>query len=298
MGKARLVMLLACVLFSVSVVAASGNKYSTGSHEYTIRYGGEDRTFILNIPEKQNTHHALVLVMHGYGSSAQKAQRKYNMDPVAEREGFVLCYPHGEKDGRGKNCWNVGYPFQKDLKRDDVGFICFLARHLQRACGINPKNIFVAGMSNGGEMCYLLAYACPEVFAAIAPVSGLTMEWIYRKYTARIPVPMMEIHGTEDRTSEWNGDLTNSGGWGEYISVPSAVGYWVAVNKCTHEIREEAEPVTEGRKTHVIKHHYTGGTDGKDVWLIEIVGGTHSWGNRDIDTNEELWKFFSRYLHQ
>ena len=28
----------------------------------------------------------------------------------------------------------------------------------------------------------------------------------------------------------------------------------------------------------------------------EIVGGKHSWGEQDIDTGEELWKFFSRFV--
>ena len=42
---------------------------------------------------------------------------------VAEREGFAVCYPQGEKDAKGKNCWNVGYDVQQGLKRDDVGFV-------------------------------------------------------------------------------------------------------------------------------------------------------------------------------
>ena len=33
-----------------------------------------------------------------------------------------------------------------------------------------------------------------------------------------------------------------------------------------------------------------------EVWLYEIVGGKHSWGEQDIDTGEELWKFFSKFV--
>ena len=49
-----------------------------------------------------------------------------------------------------------------------------------------------------------------------------------------------------------------------------------------------------GRK--VIAHRFTGGTGGSEVWLYEIVGGKHSWGEQDIDTGEELWKFFSKFV--
>lgn len=46
----------------------------------------------------------------------------------------------------------------------------------------------------------------------------------------------------------------------------------------------------------MIAHRFTGGTGGSEVWLYEIVGGKHSWGEQDIDTGEELWKFFSRFV--
>ena len=40
----------------------------------------------------------------------------------------------------------------------------------------------------------------------------------------------------------------------------------------------------------------SGGAGGSEVWLYEIVGGKHAWGEQDIDTGEELWKFFSRFV--
>ena len=74
--------------------------------------------------------------------------------------------------------------------------------------------------------------------------------------------------------------------------VPSAVGYWRAVNRCTHEIREEL-PV---RRYKVIAHKYVGGTEGKEVWLYEIVDGGHSWADKDLDVGEHIWSFFAKYL--
>jgi len=82
--------------------------------------------------------------------------------------------------------------------------------------------------------------------------------------------------------------------WGAYVSVPTAVGYWAAKNKCLAE-RVDTLPSRPGG-LQVIAHRYTEGTDGNEVWLYETVGGKHSWKETGVDTGEELWKFFSRYV--
>ena len=285
--------MVAAALLSCAA-AAKEPVYVKGLGRYTLRDGGQQREFCLYLPDTLAANAPLVVVLHGYGGRADADRFGFNR--VADSCGFAVCYPQGVKDGRGKTCWNVGYPFQSDMKTDDVRFLCRLVRHLQRSCGLSRRNTFCTGMSNGGEMCYLLAYLAPDLFAAVAPVSGLTLEWMYRRLTARRGVPLMEIHGTRDKTSAWNGDADNSGGWGEYIAVPLPVGYWAAANRCTHETAEELPVKNPANGHRAIAHRYVGGTDGNEVWLYEIVNGTHSWGDRDIDTPAEIWRFFSRYV--
>ena len=258
----------------------------------SLRYRGNTYTYHLYRPKNLPEDAPLVVMFHGYGSRSKP--ERYGLNTVADRHGFAICYPRGPKDFKGKSCWDVGYEFHRERgwKRDDVGFVGRLVRSLQKEYGFSRKSVFATGHSNGGEMCYLLAYLRPELFAAVAPVSGLTMEWMYRDLSAKRPVPLFEIHGTNDKTSLWEGDPTNQGGWGAYLSVPRAVGYWCAVNRCTHEVREEL-PVLRNR---VIAHKYIGGTEGKEVWLYEIVDGGHSWADRDLDVGEHIWRFFSKYI--
>ena len=153
-------------------------------------------------------------------------------------------------------------------------------------------------MSNGGEMCYLMAYLKPDVFAAFAPIAGLSMEWSYRKHDARKAVPLMEVHGTEDKTSLWEGDPFDEGGWGAYLAVPQAVAYWAAQARCTYEETVELPLV----RNKVVLHRYMGG---KPAWeggpaievrLYEVIGGKHTWALNDMDTCQEIWNFFSIYL--
>jgi len=178
---------------------------------HTLRSGGIDRTYRLHLPEGLPDGAPLVIVLHGYGG--QGDPERFDMNRVADRHGFAVCYPQGERDGRGKTCWNVGYPFQADMAVDDVRFLSELIRHLQKKHGLSRRNVFCTGMSNGGDMCYLLASRCPETYAALGPVAGFMSVEILRSDRNPHPIPLFEIHGTEDRTTRWEGDLGNEGGW-------------------------------------------------------------------------------------
>ena len=285
-----------------SIVAES---LPEGATRHIFRHKGMEREYILYRPAGLRENAPLVLVLHGYGGRAMKSGA--GMNRIADREGFAVCYPQGAVDGRGKTCWNVGYPFQKGLKTDDVDFLMKLATRLCRDNGFDRRNIFLTGMSNGGEMCYMMAYSHPDFFNAIAPIAGLTMEWMRKELKAKGPVPMMEVHGTQDHTSEWEGDPDNAGGWGAYISVPLAIGRWADEARCTHvestELVQEPAVVQSDRKPNkVILHRYLGGVPAYDggpeieVRLYEVQDGGHSWSDRDMDTYQEIWNFFSKYL--
>ncbi|MBQ2518497.1 MAG: prolyl oligopeptidase family serine peptidase [Bacteroidaceae bacterium] len=259
----------------------------------SLRVDGKMRRFVTFLPEGIKEEAPLVVVLHGYGGSIW---RENPMVAAAKRHGFAVCIPQGLRDPKGKPSWNVGYPSQAGWKQDDVKALCRIAQHVQKRHKLSRTNTFLTGMSNGGEMCYLMAFNNKQkTFKAVAPIAGLTMEWMYSQLEAKRPIPVMEVHGTADHTSEWGGDLENKGGWGAYMPVPLAVGYWVAKNRCTHEETERVESLKKDGHP-VIKHRFTGGPTGCDVWLYEVVGAGHKWHTDDIDTGEEVWSFFSKYV--
>ena len=259
----------------------------------SVKVDGHMRHMAVYLPDGLSAGAPLVFILHGYGAGIW---RENPMLAAADRHGFAVCLPQGLNDPQGEPSWNVGYPFQQGWKVDDVKALCRMARHVQKRYRLSRENTFLTGMSNGGEMCYLMAYSKQSTFKAVAPIAGLTMAWIYQQLDAPHPIPLMEIHGTEDRVSEWTGDMENQGGWGAYLPVPVAIGYWVAKNRCTHEQVERVKSLQGDEGHPVIKHRYTSPTTGCDVWLYEVVGGVHSWHTADIDTGEEIWQFFSRYL--
>ncbi len=253
----------------------------------TFKHQGMTRDYYLYTPAGLKEGAPLVLCLHGYGGSG--ADGKAELMDAADRHGFAICYPDGSPDPRGYKSWNVGYPFQKGMKTDDVDYIVKLAKSLKKKHGFSEA--FLTGMSNGGEMCYLTAQKKPEAFKAIASIAGLTLtDMMPLKY--KKPVPFMEVHGTEDRVSEWTGDPEDLGGWGAYMAVPAALSHIIAANGCVSETITSL-PRKEGRN-QVILYHFQGGE--ADVLVYKVIGGDHSWLDEDMGTCDAVLEFFKKHL--
>ena len=287
---------------SVTAAAAVSAAQEAGVKErcerFTMKDQGLEREYYLYRPEGLKAGAPLVIVLHGYGGSALKGKKE--MMDVADRNGFAVCYPQGIKDPKGKPGWNVGYPSQEGMKTDDVKFLIALSKELQKKFSLSQKNTFLTGMSNGGDIIYLIAMRAPKAFKAMASIAGLQFSWMEGEYSYKHPLPFMEVHGTQDHTSEWLGDPDNKGGWGPYLPVPAAVARIIAVNGCTEEYVTEL-PRREGRN-QVTLYQFKGGKPAvkggrpTEVWLYKVDGGDHSWSDKDMDTCSEIWRFFSLWL--
>lgn len=290
MKKFITLIVLLCTFWGVKAADLKGTGTLT---EHKFKHKGVEYTYSVYIPQGLKPDAPLVMVLHGYGSKDVPVI-KYGFNPVADEHGFAVCYPHGPKDENNKIYWSIGYKYHIQTKqmRDDAGFIVRLVKHLQKNYNLSKHNVFSAGNSNGGAMGYILAYKKPEHFAAIASVSGHIMEYMYRRLKPKMPIPIMEIHGTHDHLARWNGDPFNNDLRGGDIAIPRVVGLWAAVNHCTYEVTEELPQL----RNKIIAHKYKGGTNGNEVWLYEIVNGKHSYAEKDMNTAAEIWKFFSMYL--
>ena len=263
----------------------------------TTKFQGLEREYLLYIPEGVGEGAPLVMALHGYGGGMRIMPE--GLLDAADRHGYAVCLPQALKDGTGHTGWNVGYVFQKDYKVKDIEFVCHLAKMLCKEHGFRKDATFLTGMSNGGEMCHLMAMRKPKAFTAIASIAGLSMTDMLKEYPATGPVPFMEVHGTEDRISEWYGDPLDEGGWGAYTSTPIAIGRVVTADGCKKE-SVEILPRREGRN-EVTLYKFEDGKKTKDgrpmeVWLYEVKGGDHSWSDADMDTYEETWRFFTKWF--
>ena len=245
----------------------------------------DGRLWLTHLPV--GTPKGAVIILTGYSGFAKNLNAKITDAVVAH--GFVACVPQGLPDANGKNSWNVGYPCQASMMVDDVAFLDALAARLKADYSVRP--VFLAGMSNGGEMCYQMAYRSPRTFDAIASVSGLTLTCLVDGGAPLGGVPFMELHGTEDKTSLWNGDLANANGyWGAYLPVEDAVGRIVAANGgavSDVDVRRHGDCVTQfiwrGRC---------------ETRLYRVEGGGHSWFFECFPTGDEICAFFESTMHE
>ncbi len=259
---------------------------------------GQIREYYLYIPNSIQDNAPLVFVLHGYTGSAGGIMGYSGMNEIAQENGFAVCYPQGLSDQSGNNFWNVGYEFHDNQMVNDVNFLSSLANYLQDEYNLSEENTFSTGMSNGGDMSYMLACQANDVFKAIAPVAGCMMEEIYNTCDSS-PVPVFEIHGNNDNVTLWDGDMQNNDGWGAYYSIEDGIELWVETNNCQNNEEVFLPNTNLSDGSYIINHRYFDCTDNAEVWLYEVVNGGHDWpgsyGNMDINASEEIWNFFSQY---
>ena len=285
------------------------------SEERTFSHKGLERTYLLYLPENLGIEAPLVVVMHGYTSSAKNIMSYSKMNEVADREGFAVVYPQGTIDSQGNAFFNVGYEFNQASQVDDVSFIRELVLYLREEYQLSEKNTFATGMSNGGDMSYLLACTSSDLFSAVAPVAGSMMKDTLDNCNPKKPIPVFETHGTSDQITLFEGDIENEEGWGSYYGLPETIQFWVDKNNLDKSEYIQITSKREGYQNDIIFERYWSEDNLNEVWLYKIVDGGHVWpgfrirwwqnplawyymgsGNDDINASEEVWAFFEKYL--
>ncbi len=266
----------------------------------TYDYGKTIRKYIFYKPSNLSPGAPLVFVFHGYAGSPDEIMNYSKMNEVAEDNGFAVCYPQGTKDNDNNRFFNVGYTFQNNPTVDDLGFVVSLAQHLQEAHALSAVNTFSTGMSNGGDFSYMLACQASNTFRAVAPISGMILEDIYNDCDAANPVPVFEIHGTEDDVTYYEGDMSNQGGWGAYLDIPSTIDYFVDKINLEDLAIDTLTNIDANDGSIVVSYVYSSENTSDEVWLYKVINGGHdwpgAWGNMDIDASQKAWEFFNKML--
>ena len=286
----KFIFIALITLFTQEIIA----QYTSFEHD------GLTRQYIYYEPENLNEQMPLVFVMHGYTGDANSIRNYSEMNDFADQYGFAVCYPRGTVDAGGNRFWNVGYAFHPNETVDDVGFLTQLAQYLQQSNGLNPDYTFATGMSNGGEMCYMLACQGYDTFKAVAPVAGMILQDILDDCDAAPAIPVFEIHGSQDGVTPLAGDPDNNDGWGSYPSIADTIDYFVEKNGCTTLVEGSVPNTNTSDGSFIVSEKYINGVNQNEVWYYKVVGGGHDWpgsgGNMDIEAGEQAWLFFQNYI--
>lgn len=258
----------------------------------------EERGYALHLPSDYDPQkkYPLVLNFHAFLMTANNQKLYTKMDEVADREEFIVVYPHGEK-----RQWDVGLPNSAFLDEQDLAFVSTLLDTLENKYNIDQERIYAAGLSMGGFFSYKLACEMGERFAAIASVSGLMTDSIAFNCTSKPSMPVLHIHGTWDPIIRYNGSKN-------FLSVAETIDFWRSHNRCL----SEADTVDIANDysfdlSSVQFLRYSDCQNNAEVWLYTVKHGGHSWPgwikdpwlfgptNRDINGSEVIWSFFKQH---
>ena len=221
----------------------------------------------------------LLVVLHGLGSSPEKVARYYGLEALVDELGLVVAYPEGSQEARAtgwfgqhSRFWNATdwcCDFQ-GAKVDDVAYLDAVLDDLLARYPVDPRRVYLVGLSNGGYMSH--RYACDRAarVAAIASQAGAMWADAGRCRPSE-PVAVLQLHGTEDTMVPYAGLGPRGGPGGP--SQPSArqtVLDWVGFDGCRPQVDATA-PARDlfddvaGAETTIERW---GGCRGVELWTL------------------------------
>lgn len=272
----------------------------TTSFEEAVEFQGVGRMVLYIRPELPSTTPApAVVLLHYHGGTRSDIANMTRIAELARDFGAWIIVP--EANNRK---WNDD-PAALQQTHDDVGF---LAKVIQTAAAqhpIDPKRVYMAGMSNGGFMATRFACERPQLIAAAASVVATMRQGQSAACQPSRAVPMTFMLGTSDlqvsyaRTSQW-----------ALLSGPDTLQRWLGIHGCA-PAQVSSTPLPDldpkdGTTTRVLRS--AGCSSGGAVEMYVVEGGGHTWPQgesgyvftlgrtaRDFSGTLAAWTFFENF---
>lgn len=116
---------------------------------------------------------ALVVMLHGCTQDPDDFAAGTHMNSLARAAGIHVLYPAQSQQANPQRCWNWFKHNHQQRGRGEPAWIASLTQEVTRDHGIDPRRVYIAGLSAGGAMAALVAAAYPDIFAAVGVHSGL-----------------------------------------------------------------------------------------------------------------------------
>jgi poly(hydroxyalkanoate) depolymerase family esterase len=288
-------------------VVPEGGRFVAGT--YASEAGS--RAYKLYIPSGERAGPLpLIVMLHGCTQSPDDFAAGTRMNLLAEEHGCLVVYPAQASSANPQRCWNWFKPDDQQRDRGEPALIAGITRQVMREHAVDPRRVYVAGLSAGGAKAAIMAAAYPELYAAACVHSGLAcgaasdLGSAFAAMQNGAPatggrpgrtVPTIVFHGDQDGTvNPRNGDQ---------VIAQAQAGAAQAGAMLQATVQQGREP-----GGHAWSRTVHAGADGQAVleqWVVHGAGHAWSGGSpagtytdrRGPDASREMLRFFLEHPH-
>jgi poly(hydroxyalkanoate) depolymerase family esterase len=324
---AALALAAGALLGPVQPASAAGAAVSGTTLERTTPDG---RAYSLFVPvgHRSSAPRPLVVMLHGCTQDRHDFAAGTAMNEVAQANDVLVAYPEQTRLGHPNKCWRWFDAAHQTRGSGEPASLAGVVADVADEHAVNPREVYVAGLSAGGAMSVVLGATYPDVFAAVGVGSGLEYKAGENELEglAALPlggpdpdragrlayqamgeharsVPVMVFHGTADPTvNPVNGE--------------QVIAQWAQTDDLASDGRDDdnidatPERVTRGQVPggHAFTHSVYLNARGDQKPVLEyysVDGMRHAWSGgssagsytdpKGPDASALMWEFFDRH---
>jgi poly(hydroxyalkanoate) depolymerase family esterase len=248
---------------------------------------------------------ALVVMLHGCTQDPDDFALGTKMNVLAEETGCLVVYPAQSRQANSSRCWNWFNDVDQKRDQGEPSIIAGITREIMGKYGIDPAQVYVAGLSAGGAMATIMGTLYPDLYAAVGVHSGLPFasakdlpsalaamqgqlqrQRAYEAGPGRA-IPIIVFHGDQDHTVHpTNGDELMVHARDAAAGMAVEPGQVPDGHSFTRTMHKRADGKVHGEHwvIHGAGHAWSGGS----------ARGTYTDG-RGPDASREMMRFFSTH---
>lgn len=222
---------------------------------------------------------SLLIVLHGCTQS-NGAFKTANLDKVAEEYGMVVAAPDA-KYKEGFSCWGYWSGTKSRSSGDYKNVIGLANAYIDNSSmDIDPKQVYVAGLSSGGAFAMTVGCLAPDVFAGMgldaAPSTGTSSNGAFSQESSASQTASRCKGYAGSNASEFETQITSTAYGTSDYTVPQGYGtqnadamasiYGVSKLSGTNSI--------EGKATETL---YDGDNGANRVSTVKLNNVSHAW---------------------